>query len=163
VPPSLVENLPFSARELDQVLFIPLPLDLCKRRPRSIFDFDEFRDLRVRTSIEDVRRNIPIKESDVLEVFFVLAHDESAGEGWGHGVRHGGDEAMDLLPLKGSYLSERGAARQADATRGSGGEAGEEYKRGSGSAKPGTCTTMTVQCILSHGRVLAKRQATIQA
>ena len=122
MPPSLVEKLPFSARELDQVLFIPLPLDLCERRVRSIFAFDEFCNLRIRTSIEGVHRNIPIKEPDVLEVFLVLAHDECAGESGGHGGVVGGGPSTE-----GSYSSEnqlrRGAARQ------TGHEAGERNRR----------------------------------
>ena len=90
-----MEVLPLSAREPDQVLFIPLPLDLRKRRPRSIFGFDEFCNLWVRTSIENVHRNIPIKELDILEVFLVLAYDKRAGEGGWHEGLVGGRPFTD--------------------------------------------------------------------
>ena len=108
-----MEELPLSAREPDQVLFIPLPLDLRKRRPRPIFGFDEFCNLWVRTSIEDVHRNIPIKELDILEVFLVLAYDKRAGEGgWHEGLVGGGLSPTAHIARLGEALHAKPGSRQ---------------------------------------------------
>jgi len=142
-----MEELPLSARELDQVLFIPLPLDLRERRTRSVFGSDEFCNLRIRSSIEDVHRDIPIKESDILEVFLILAHDECAGEGGWHEGLVGRNPSTDS-----SYKrAEAGEALHAK----TGFEAEERVRRSGSTVKPNMCTTMRVSCIqpLIAGRV----------
>ena len=113
-----MEELPLSAREPNQVLFIPLPLDLRERRPHSIFGFNEFCNLRVRTSIEDVHRNIPIKESDILQVFLVLAYDKRAGEGgWHEGLVSGRPSTNSLYSWAGEALHAKpGTRRKIDVT-----------------------------------------------